>query len=109
MIEPLKRLLGDVLTESGVRYHLISQPGSCDVVLVMVSWGDDLRMIAEARALAGGAALLAILPFADDELAREVLLAGAQGWFALDAPLGLLRASLVELADLGAPVDQGAA
>jgi len=109
MIEPLKRLLGDVLTDSGVRHDLIAQPGACDVVMVMVSWGDDLRVIAEARALAGGAPLLAILPFADDELAQQVLLAGAQGWFALDTPLGLLRASLVKLADVGSPVGDEAA
>ena len=91
MIEPLRLLLEDVLTDSGLRHELTSLPGACDVVLVPVSWGDDLRVIADARALAGDVPLLAILPFGDDALAQRVLLAGARGWFALDTPLALFR------------------
>jgi hypothetical protein len=104
-IEPLKLLLQDVLTDSSVRYELTSQPGACDVVMVMVNWGEELHVIADARALAGDVPLLAILPFGDDGLAQRVLLGGAQGWFALDTPLALLSASLVKLADLGSPAD----
>jgi hypothetical protein len=109
VIEPLKLLLEDVLTDSGVRYELTSQPGAYNVVIVMVNWGEELRVIAAARALAGDVPLLAILPFGDDWLVQRVLLAGAQGWYALDAPLDLLRASLVKLADLGSPADDEAA
>jgi hypothetical protein len=109
MIEPLKLLLEDVLADSGVRHELTARPGACDVALVMVSWGEELRAIADARALMGGVPLLAILPFGDEGLAQRVLLGGAQGWFALDTPLALLRASLATLADLGSPVDDNPA
>ena len=109
MIEALRNLLADVITDIGVRWARVSQPGACDVVLVMVSWGDELRAVEGARALAGDVPLLAILPFADDELAMYALLAGAQAWFALDTPLALLRASLLELADLGSPANNEAA
>jgi len=105
MIEPLRLLLEDVLTDGGVRYELTSQPGGCDVVIVMVNGGEDLHVIAEAHALRADVPLLAVLPFGDDDLARRVLLGGAQGWFSLDTPLALLRASLDKLADLGRPAD----
>ena len=103
--EPLQHLFEDVLTDGGVRYEVSSEPDGCDVVIVMVNWGDDVRAITDACALAGDVPLLAILPFGDDVLAQRVLLAGAQGWFALDTSLALLRAELVELANLGSPTD----
>ena len=105
MIEPLRLLLEDVLTDTGVRYELTAQPGACDVVMVMVNWGEELRVIADARALAGDVPLLAILPFGDDGLAQRTLLGGAQGWFALDTPLALLSATLAKLASPGSTAD----
>jgi len=105
MIEPLRLLLEDVLTDSGLLYELTSQPRTCDLAIVMVNWGDERPVIAVARAaLAGDTPLLAILPFGDDGLAQRALLSGAQGWFALDTPLPLLLAALLELTALGAPV-----
>jgi len=108
VIEPLKRLLEDVLTDSGGQYELTSEPGTGDVVIVLVNWGEEIRVIADARALAGDVPLLAILPFGDAELAQRVLRNGAQGWFALDTPLALFTASLDRLAGLGSPGSAGA-
>jgi hypothetical protein len=102
--EPLTLLLHDVLTSSGLRYEL-TPAGVCDVAIVMVSWGEELHEIAAARALAGAAPLLAILPFDDEVMARRVVNLGAQGWFTLDAPLPQLLAVLVRLA--GLPVADG--
>ena len=102
MIEPLKLLLADVLGDSGVPHEFTTKAGACDVVIVMVTWGEEVAAIADARALAGDVPVLAILPFGDDELAQRVLAAGAQSCFALGTPLALLRASLVKLADLAA-------
>jgi len=103
MIEPLRRLLEDIIADAGARFNLASRPAACDVVMVMVHFGDERHVIADARAMAGDVPLLAILPFADEGLARRVLLAGAQGWFALDTPLSQLSGALVELAGPAAP------
>ncbi|MCC6748786.1 MAG: hypothetical protein IT371_14090 [Deltaproteobacteria bacterium] len=102
MIEPLRLLLQDVLTDSGLRYELTSRPDACDVVIVLVNWGEEVRVLVDARARAGDVPLLAILPFGDDGLVERVLLGGAKGWFALDTPLVLLWESLVKLAGPGA-------
>jgi hypothetical protein len=101
-VEPLRLLLQDVLGDSGVPHEFTANARACDVVIVMVTWGEELAAIADARVLAGDVPVLAILPFGDDDLARRVLAAGAQSCFALGTPLALLRASLVKLADLAA-------
>lgn len=103
MIEPVRRLLEDVLAEGGTRNELGAPPCACDVALVMVSWGDEHHAIADARALVGSAPILAILPFGDVGLAQRVLLGGAQDWFALDTPLALLQAVLLRLGRPASP------
>jgi len=74
-----------------------------------VAWGEELVLIAQARALAGDVPLLAILPFGDEELEQRVLLGGAQGWFSLDTPMALLLPALLKLSDPGSLVDGKAA
>jgi hypothetical protein len=104
--EPLRRLLEDVLRDGRVRCELVSAlAGGVDAAVVMVTWGDEVRMITAARAQAAGVPLLAILPFGDDRLAQRVLSCGAQAWFALDSHLPLLRARLAALVDRAAPLD----
>ena len=108
--EPLRRLLEDVLRDSRVRCDLVRAPArGADAAVVMVTWGEEARMIAAARAQAVGVPLLAILPFGDDRLAESVLRCGAQDWYALDRPLANLRARLVALAAHDLPAESAAA
>jgi hypothetical protein len=107
--EPLQRLLEDVLKDSHGRSEVVRAPAvGADAAVVAVTWGEEARMITEARAQVGSIPLLAILPFRDDRLAELVLSCGAQAWFALDSDLALLRARLVALTDRMAPA-RGAA
>jgi hypothetical protein len=115
----LRRLLEDVLTEEdGLRYWLVPfSTGTAvdadgdvavDAAVVMVTWGEELRLLAAARAQAGGVPLLAILPFTDDRLAGRVLTYGAQASYALDRPFELLRTRLIALAQNVAAVEADA-
>jgi hypothetical protein len=104
--EPLQRLLEDVLKDGGIRHEFVrSLAGAVDAAVVMVTWGEDIRVVSAARARAAGVPLLVILPFSDDQLAERVLGCGAQAWYALDTPLARLRALFVALAAYVAPVD----
>ena len=108
--EPLRRLLEDVLRDGSVRCELVPELTiAADVAVVMVTWGEEDRLIAAARAQAVGVPLLAILPFGDDRLVELVLSRGAGAWYGLDSPLGVLRARLVALAGLDVPAEAASA
>lgn len=97
--ERLRELLTDVLIDMGLSLmrDATSAAGSPDVVVVVVGRDDAGRALREARALAGRAPVLAILPFGDELQVRRVTNAGADAIFELDAPLSHLRIKLVRL------------
>ena len=104
--EPLRRLLEDVLRDGVVRCELVpALTVAADAAVVMVTWGEEARTIAAARAQAADLPLLAILPFGDDRLIDLVVSCGARAWYALDSPLANLRARLVELAGFFVPAE----
>jgi len=96
--EPLRGLLGDVFAEMGFALQRVPpwQP-SPHLVLAAVHARDVARVLAAAHDLAGGAPILALLPFSDDRLARRALEAGAHAWYALDTPLRFLREEIAAL------------
>jgi hypothetical protein len=104
--EPLRRLLEDVLRDGVGGCELVPAHDTvADAAVVMVTWGEEARTIAAARAEAADVPLLAILPFGDDRLVALVLSCGARAWYGLDSPLALLRSRLVALAGREAPAE----
>jgi hypothetical protein len=94
----LRRSLKAALQDHRVRYDFVAPlTSAADVVLAVVRCGEEHAIIPDARAIAPHAPVLAILPSSDGDLAQRVLRLGAQAWFALDTPVGLLRAMVLTL------------
>jgi hypothetical protein len=99
----LQELLKDTLKEIGVELRAPQGKATpADIVLAVVGKDDTERAVAEARRGAGRGLVVAILPFEDPHRARQAMAAGASATYALDAPLGRLRAQLLRL--LGEPL-----
>lgn len=89
-------LLSDVLGEAGIELN-VRPPEHPDVVLAAVH-GSSIdavsAVLSSARQLAQQAPVIALLPIGDDRLAQRCIQLGAQGCWALDTPLSLLRSLL---------------
>ncbi len=96
---PLVELLSDVLADVGVALSVDdgdAPPASGrgarpDLVLVVVDRNDIPGLLGRARAVASGAPVIAILPFHDERLERQVLASGADGLYSLDTPIERLK------------------
>jgi hypothetical protein len=93
--EPLRALFIDALREIDPEIHVdvvVPAPGGRDpnVILAMVERG-DLACLGRAAACAPETAVIAVLPFRDDELEARAAALGATACFALSSPLADLR------------------
>jgi hypothetical protein len=96
--ESLTALLRDVLHDLDVGVDVGGAGGRSPLlVLAIVNRADVAHALADARADAGGTPIVAVLPFADEDLARRSLSRGASACFSLDTPLGSLRELIVRL------------
>lgn len=83
-------LLCDVLAELSIRVD--QQWGKPpDVVLLLIDESEPARALRAAALLAGGAPIIAILPFRDARLDAWARREGARACFALGTPLERLR------------------
>lgn len=98
--QALQLLLADILHELDVQVGMDEALGPADVVIVLVSGMELGQALSRARERAGGAPILAILPFADDRLERRVLAGGARACYALGTPLDRLRTSFLQVLGL---------
>lgn len=96
---PLVELLSDVLEDVDVAVDL-DDGGAAppqvtgarpDLVLVMVDRNDLAGLFGRARSIAAGAPVIAILPFNDERLERQVLAFGASGCYSLNTPIERLK------------------
>lgn len=102
---PLSALLTDVLGEAGVSVVTGASPEDVDLILLHVSGPPALERIERlSHRERPQIPIVAVLPFADEELARSALNAGARVTYALGTPLSVLKTAIAHaLASRAAP------
>lgn len=86
-------LFADVLGEIGVSLELPPAPLANVVIAVLDRWMVEAVLL-EARTMAPGTPIVAILPFHDDRFYDHVLGRGVHACYAFTTPLSELRAAL---------------
>jgi hypothetical protein len=84
-------LLTDVLLDEGVAIARDEDEPGPDVVFAFVGFDDVVAVLTQARATAGLAPVIAILPLDDERLSRQAKACGANAVYALNHSLQHLR------------------
>ncbi len=93
--DALRALLRDVLADQEIRAYFAPRwHRTPDLVLAAVRQWDVTSVMSAARAAAGAAPILVILPFSDERLVKLAIALGARAWFALDMPLSALAEAI---------------